>query len=77
MVQHTRKELFMASLAQQIPKIELEKIVQELPDMVDMDDIMYRLYLFQKIQDGDRDIEADHVLSHKQVVERFSRKWQQ
>ena len=64
----------MPSLAQQIPKIELEKIVQELPDM---DDIMYRLYLFQKIQDGDRDIEAGRVLSHDQVVERFSRKWQQ
>ena len=67
----------MASLAQQIPKIELEKIVRELPDMIDMDDIMYRLYLFQKIQDGDRDIEAGRVLSHEQVVERFSKKWRQ
>ena len=66
----------MASVAQQIPKIELEKIVQELPEMVDMDDIMYRLYVFQKIQDGERDIDAGRTIPHEQVVERFSQKWQ-
>jgi hypothetical protein len=66
----------MASVAQQIPKIELEKIVQELPEMVDMDDIMYRLYVFQKIQDGERDIDAGRPIPHEQVVERFAQKWQ-
>ena len=66
----------MASLTQQIPKIELEKIVQELPEMIDVDDIMYRLYLFQKIQDGDRDIEAGRTIPHEQVVKRFAQKWQ-
>jgi hypothetical protein len=66
----------MASLTQQIPKIELEKIVQELPEMIDLDDVMYRLYLFQKIQDGERDIETSRIIPHEQVVERFARKWQ-
>jgi hypothetical protein len=62
-------------LAQQIPKREIERLVHELPDMIDVEDMMYRLYLFQKIQDGERDIQAGHILSHAQVLERLSKKW--
>ena len=62
-------------LAQHIPKREIERLVHELPDMIDVEDMMYRLYLFQKIQDGERDIQAGHILSHAQVLERLSKKW--
>lgn len=62
-------------LAQQIPKYKLEQLIHELPDMIDVEDVMYRLYLFQKIQEGEYDIQAGHVLSHGQVLERLSHKW--
>ena len=61
-------------LAQQIPKRELEQLVHELPDMIDVEDVMYRLYLFQKIQDGERDLQAGHTLTHAQALERLSKK---
>jgi hypothetical protein len=63
-------------LTKQIPKLELEKLVHELPEMVDIEEVMYRLYVFQKIQDGETDIQAGHLLSHTQAVERLSKKWQ-
>lgn len=66
----------MTSVAQHIPKIELEKIIRELPEMVNMDDIMYRLYVFQKIQDGEHDIDAGRTIPHEHVMERFAQKWQ-
>lgn len=63
-------------LTQQIPKLELEKLFQELPEMINVEDVMYRLYVFQKIQEGEQDIQEDRVLSHNQVEERLSKKWQ-
>ena len=59
----------------QISKLELEKLVQELPDTIDIEEVMYRLYLLQKIQAGEADIQEGRVLSHTQVKERLSRKW--
>ena len=63
-------------LTQQIPKLELEKLFRELPEMINVEDVMYRLYVFQKIQEGEQDIQEDRVLSHNQVEERLSKKWQ-
>ena len=63
-------------LTQQIPKSDLEQLIHELPDMVDVEEVMYRLYLFQKLQEGEQDIQTSRVLSHSQVVERLSKKWQ-
>jgi hypothetical protein len=62
-------------LTQQIPKVELEKLFQELPEMIDVEDVMYRLYVFQKIQEGEQDIQEGRIFSHHQVVERLSEKW--
>ena len=62
-------------LTQQIPKSELEKLFQELPDMIDVEDFMYRLYVFQKIQEGEQDIQEGRISSHHQVVERLSERW--
>ena len=63
-------------LTQQIPKSDLEQLIHELPDMVDVEEVMYRLYLFQKLQEGEQDIQTGRVLSHSQVFERLSKKWQ-
>jgi len=63
-------------LTQQIPKLELEKLFQELPEMIDVEDVMYRLYVFQKIQEGEHDIQEGQTLSHPQALKRLSKKWQ-
>jgi hypothetical protein len=63
-------------LTKQIPKIELEKLFQELPEMIEIEEVMYRLYLFQKIQEGETDIQEGRTLSHTQALERLSQKWQ-
>jgi len=59
-------------LTQQVPKLELEKLFQELPEMIDVEDVMYRLYVFQKIQEGEHDIQEGQTLSHPQALERLS-----
>ena len=60
-------------LTQQIPKLELEKLFQELPEMIEVEDVMYRLYVFQKIQEGEQDIQEGQTLSHPQALEKLSK----
>ena len=59
-----------------ISKAKLETLFKELPENVDTEEVMYRLYLLQKIEAGERDIQEGRTLSHKDAVERLSRKWQ-
>lgn len=63
-------------LTKYIAKDKLEVIFKELPDKVDVEELMYRLYLFQKIEDGERDVQEGRVLTHSEARERLSRKWQ-
>jgi len=37
---------------------------------------MYRIYLLQKIEAGEKDIAEGRTLSHKEAAERLSKKWQ-
>lgn len=59
-----------------VSKSEIERILQELPDKVDIEEIMYRLYLLQKIQSGESDIREGRTLSHADAMKRLSGKWQ-
>jgi len=43
------------------------QLIDHLPDGVSWDDIMYELYVRQKIEQGLADIEADRTLSHEQL----------
>jgi predicted transcriptional regulator len=60
----------------QILKSKLEGLLKELPEKVDVEDVMYRLYLLQKIEAGEKDIAEGRLSSHKDAVERLSKKWQ-
>jgi len=60
----------------QILKSKLEGLLKELPEQVDVEDVMYRLYLLQKIEAGEKDIAEGRTSSHKDAVERLSKKWQ-
>lgn len=59
-----------------ISKIKLEGFFKELPDDIDIEDVMYRLYLLQKIEAGEKDIQEGRLFSHKDVMERLTKKWQ-
>ena len=59
----------------QIAKSKLETILKDLPDIIDIDEVMYRLYLVEKIESGEMDIHNGSVLTHAAAIERISRKW--
>ena len=59
-----------------IAKSRLESLIKELPDEVDIEEVMYRLYLFQKIEAGEAAIREGKVLSHDDAIIRLSKKWQ-
>jgi predicted transcriptional regulator len=44
-----------------------ESIIEHLPDQASWDDIMYELYVKQKIEEGLADIEAGRTIPHEQL----------
>ncbi len=48
-------------------KQEALNTIGKLPDDVDMDEIMYRLYVIDKIRKGQQAIEDGHTLSHEEM----------
>ena len=52
------------SMQTQSAKQEALLAIEQLPDSVDFNDIVYRLYVMNKIHQGVRDIEEGNVISH-------------
>jgi predicted transcriptional regulator len=50
---------------------EVHKMAEKLPPDANWDDVMYEVYVRQKIAEGLRDAEQGRVLSHAEVRERF------
>ena len=59
-----------------VTKAKLETLIKELPDTVDIEEVMYRLYLFQKIETGEAAIKEGRIFSHEEAIKRLSKKWQ-
>lgn len=59
-----------------VTREKLETLIKELPDTVDIEEVMYRLYLLQKIEVGEAAIREGKTHSHDEVVKRLSKKWQ-
>ena len=57
----------------QISKAKIETIIRALPDLVDIEEVMYRLYLLEKIEAGEADIQNGKVMTHDQAMERYPR----
>jgi predicted transcriptional regulator len=57
-----------------VKKQEVLDLVQGMPDEIDTEDLMYRLYLKAKIDAGEADIAAGDVVSHEEVV-RLTEEW--
>lgn len=49
-------------------KQEALEAIQRLPDNVDWDEIMYRVYVLNKIHAGLEDLEAGRTIPHDQVL---------
>lgn len=57
-----------------IAKNQLLEMVNELPEEVDIDEMIYRLYLRQKLEASEKDIKAGRMISHQDVI-RETDKW--
>jgi predicted transcriptional regulator len=53
-------------------KEALLELAQQLPDECTWDEVMYRIYVRQKIEAGLRDAEEGRTVSHEEVFEEFS-----
>jgi len=58
-----------------ISKRALESCIADMPDVIDTDEVMHRLYLLQKIESGEADIFNGKTLTHDETVQRLSQKW--
>lgn len=56
-------------------KEEAIRIISNLPDDVSMDDIMYKLYVMDKIKSGQSDIKSGNYLSSDDVRKEIE-KWE-
>lgn len=51
-----------------IAKHELQQLVEDLPEQVEVDEVLYRLYLREKLITAEEDVRTGRVLSHEEVV---------
>ena len=55
----------------QTAKQAARQIIDQLPDQASWDDIMYELYVKQKIQEGLKAVEEGRVVSHEDAKKRL------
>ncbi|MBI5308366.1 MAG: hypothetical protein HZB37_08585 [Planctomycetes bacterium] len=57
-----------------IAKKQVMKVIKLLPDDCTIEDIQYRLYVLEKVEQGIRAIDEGRVVPHEEVEKRV-RKW--
>jgi predicted transcriptional regulator len=55
-----------------IAKQQILELIKDLPEEVDIDEVMYRLYLRQKIEAAEKDVREGRLVSHEEVVRETS-----
>jgi predicted transcriptional regulator len=53
-------------------KDEVRKLADQLPDSATWDEVMYEIYVRQKIADGESAIAEGRTLPHAEVKKRFT-----
>lgn len=56
-------------------KERVQELLARLPDDCSLDDVLYHLYVVQKIDRGLADVEAGRTIPHEEVAESLRRKW--
>ncbi len=54
-------------------KKEVENLLKELPEETNWDDVMYKIYVRQSIEQGLKDVERGRTISHDDVRKKY--KW--
>lgn len=50
-------------------------VLEAMPDDCNLEDVIYHLYVRQKIEAGRADAKAGRLIPHEQVAEELRRKW--
>ena len=53
----------------------VQELLDRLPDACSLDDVLYHLYVVQRIDRGLADVEAGRTVPHEEVAESLRRKW--
>lgn len=65
----------MATKHRTVTKSSVLKTLKELPDRFDVDDLIERLVLLQKVEEGVADAKAGKVLTLAEMRSHIERKW--
>jgi len=57
-------------------KAKVRALLDRLPDDCSLDDVLYHLYVVQKVEQGLVDADAGRLIPHEQVAKELQRKWQ-
>jgi len=52
-------------------KKEVENMLKDLPDDADWDDVMYKIYVRQSIEQGLKDSESGRTVSHEDIKKKY------
>lgn len=55
-----------------IAKQQVLDLLKDMPDQVDIDEVIYRLYLRQKLELAEQDVREGRLTSHAEVVRETS-----
>jgi len=55
-----------------IAKQQVLDLLKDLPEQVDIDEVIYRLYLRQKLELAEQDVHDGHLISHADIVKETS-----
>jgi hypothetical protein len=55
-------------------KQQVIELINDLPDQVDIEEVIYRLYLRQKLDLAEQDVREGRLLSHAEVVKETSKR---
>ncbi|MBI4683312.1 MAG: hypothetical protein HY757_09470 [Nitrospirae bacterium] len=55
-----------------ITKQQVLDLIKDLPDEVDIDEVIYRLYLRQQLEAAEKDVQEGRLVSHEEVVKETS-----
>ena len=57
-------------------KQTVRDLLDKLPDDCTLEDVLYHLYVIEKVQKGMAELDAGGGIPHEQVAEEMRRKWQ-
>jgi hypothetical protein len=52
-------------------KKEVENMLEDLPDDTNWDDLMYKIYVRQSIEQGLKDSEAGRTIPHEEIKKKY------